>query len=92
MRRAMAPSPPDGGELPGPLPWGGRTLTGTVERVGECTMLLVGARRWALAGSAAQALSPGARVTVHGNLTTRPAACGDLELAQTVAVRRVEPA
>ncbi|MGS2616683.1 hypothetical protein ACVCAH_19455 [Micromonospora sp. LZ34] len=89
---AAAPSPPGGGEVPGPLPWGGRTLTGTVERAGDCTMLLVGAQRFALTGEVAATLSPGAQVTVHGALTSRPAACGERELAQTMAVNRVEPA
>jgi len=86
-----APSAPSG-DVPGPLPWGARTLTGVVERSGDCTMLLVGRRRWALTGPAAAALSPGAKVTVRGNLTTRPAGCGDRDLAQTVAVTRVSPA
>ncbi|MER7457670.1 DUF5818 domain-containing protein [Micromonospora sp. NPDC126480] len=81
-----------GGELPGPLPFGARTLTGTVERVGDCTMLLVGGRRWALTGDVAAALSPGDRVTVRGHLAPRPAACGEWDLAQTVAVIRADPA
>lgn len=84
--------PAPSGDVPGPLPWGARTLTGVVERSGDCTMLLVGGRRWALTGPAAAALSPGAKVTVRGNLTTRPAGCGDRDLAQTVAVTRAEPA
>ncbi|RSM69493.1 hypothetical protein DMB66_10870 [Actinoplanes sp. ATCC 53533] len=84
--------PVPSGDVPGPLPWGARTLTGVVERSGECTMLLVGGRRWALTGPEAAALSPGAKVTVRGNLTTRPAGCGDRDLAQTVAVTRVETA
>ena len=83
------PSSPSG-DVPGPLPWGARTLTGVVERSGDCTMLLVGRRRWALTGPAAAAISPGAKVRVRGNLTTRPAGCGDRDLAQTVAVTRVE--
>ncbi|SCL36633.1 hypothetical protein GA0070616_5538 [Micromonospora nigra] len=82
---------PSGGEVPGGLPWGGRTLTGTVERDGDCLMLLVGARRWALTGDAARGLTAGQRVTVQGSLTTRPATCGDRELAQTIAVTRVIP-
>ncbi|MDO3704950.1 DUF5818 domain-containing protein [Micromonospora sp. C28SCA-DRY-2] len=87
-----ATPPPGGGEVPGPLPFGARTLTGTVERDGECTMLLVGERRWALTGEVAAALRPGARVTVRGNVAPRPAACGDRDLAQTVAVTRADPA
>jgi hypothetical protein len=77
--------------VPGPLPWGSRTLTGVVERSGDCTMLVVGQRRWALTGKAAATLVPGAKVTVRGSLTTRPAGCGDRELAQTVMVNRVDP-
>ncbi|PZF99044.1 hypothetical protein [Micromonospora deserti] len=86
------PSSPGGGEVPGPLPWGGRTLTGTVERVDGCTVLLVGERRWALTGAAAAALRPGDRITVHGGLTPRPAACGDPDVSDALAVNRVEPA
>ncbi|MGN9779630.1 hypothetical protein ACTMS0_28325 [Micromonospora sp. H33] len=90
---AAGPGSPSGtGEVPGPLPFGERRLTGTVERAGDCTMLLVGERRWALTGDVAAGLRPGARVTVRGNLATRPAACGDRDLAQTVAVTRVDPA
>lgn len=89
--RTPAPAPPSG-DVPGPLPWGARTLTGVVERSGDCTMLLVGRRRWALTGPAAAALSPGTKVTVRGSLTTRPAGCGDRDLAQTIAVTRAEPA
>ncbi|MEW2385972.1 DUF5818 domain-containing protein [Micromonospora sp. NPDC047707] len=90
---SAAPVPSGTGELPGPLPFGARTLTGTVERAGECTMLLVGERRWALSGDAAAALRPGARVTVRGTIAPLPAGCGDREdLAQTVAVTRVDPA
>ncbi len=87
-----AAPPAPSGDVPGPLPWGARTLTGVVERSGDCTMLLVGKRRWALTGPAAAALRPGDKVTVRGSLTTRPAACGDQDLAQTVAVTRVRPA
>ncbi|WBB68610.1 DUF5818 domain-containing protein [Micromonospora sp. WMMD812] len=87
-----AATPPGGGDVPGPLPWGGRTLTGTVERDGGCTMLLVGERRWALTGDVAAGLTPGDRVTVHGGVAPRPAACGDRDLAQALAVNRVEPA
>ncbi|TDC43855.1 hypothetical protein [Micromonospora sp. KC213] len=89
-RGGGAPPPPSGGEIPGGLPWGGRTLTGTVKRSGGCTMLVVGTRRWALTGAAAEALNPGDRVTVHGALAPRPAACADRDLAQTVAVARVD--
>lgn len=90
---APAPGTPlPSGDVPGPLPWGARTLTGVVERSGDCTMLLVGQRRWALTGRAAAALSPGTKVTVRGNLATRPAGCGDRDLAQTVAVTRADPA
>ncbi|MDM4719082.1 hypothetical protein QTQ03_05530 [Micromonospora sp. WMMA1363] len=84
------PTPSPGGDAVG-MPFGPRTLTGTVERAGDCTMLLVGERRWALTGEAAAALRPGTRVTIRGNLAPRPAACGDRDLAQTVAVTRVDP-
>ncbi len=87
-----AGSTPASGDVPGPLPFGARTLTGVVERAGDCTMLVVGKRRWALTGGAAGALVPGAKVTVRGNLAARPPGCGDRELAQTVQVNRVDPA
>ncbi|MEU8298631.1 DUF5818 domain-containing protein [Micromonospora sp. NPDC048909] len=90
--RPAAPLPSSGGDVPAPLPWGGRTLTGTVERAGECTMLLVGEHRWALTGAAAADLRPGDRVTVHGNVAPRSAACGERALPRAVAVNRVEPA
>ncbi|MGN9810108.1 hypothetical protein ACTMSW_12215 [Micromonospora sp. BQ11] len=89
---SAVPSPPGGGEVPGPLPFGERTLTGIVERAGDCTMLLVGERRWALTGDAATSLRPGSRVTVRGAVAPMPPACADRDLAQTVAVARVEPA
>ncbi|TWJ22165.1 DUF5818 domain-containing protein [Micromonospora endolithica] len=84
--------PTTAGEVPGPLPFGNRTLTGTVERAGECTVLVVGARRWALTGDPVAALRPGSRVTVRGAVTPMPASCTDPELTQAVAVNRVEPA
>ncbi|MER7893117.1 hypothetical protein ABTX15_25180 [Micromonospora sp. NPDC094482] len=90
--RSATPPPSSGGDVPGALPWGGRTLTGTVERVGGCTMLLVGEDRWALTGAVAAELRPGDRVTVHGNPSTRSAACGEQALPRAVAVNRVEPA
>ncbi|MFI6262708.1 DUF5818 domain-containing protein [Micromonospora sp. NPDC051006] len=90
--RSATPPPSSGGDVPGALPWGGRTLTGTVERAGECTMLLVGEDRWALTGAAAADLRPGDRVTVHGNVSNRSAACGERALPRAVAVNRVEPA
>jgi hypothetical protein len=89
----VAPDPTlPSGDVPGPLPFGARTLTGIVERSGDCTMLVVGKRRWALTGEAIGTLVPGAKVTVRGNLAARPIGCGDRDLAQTVLVTRVDPA
>ena len=90
-RPASGPTPPSG-DVPGPLPFGARTLTGIIERAGDCTMLVVGKRRWALTGKAIGTLTAGAKVTVRGNLAARPPGCGDRDLAQTVQVSRVDPA
>lgn len=52
-----------------------RTLTGVVERDGGCTVLVVGERRWPLAGDLASSLTAGSRVSVTGNLTQVPPSC-----------------
>ena len=78
-------------EVPGALPWGARTLTGVVERSGGCTVLVARQRRWVLTGRAVATLVPGAKVTVRGNLTTRPDGCGEADGVQAVAVTRVNP-
>ena len=84
--------PPSAGELPGGLPFGERRLTGVVERSGDCTMLRVGARRLVLTGTAVPALSPGARVTVEGQVTTAGPECVVVGVTQALAVRRTGPA
>ena len=78
-----------GSELPyDPIP---RRLTGTVERVDGCTILVVGARRWALTGALAGSLAVGSRVTVTGNLTQMPASCS-AEEGPAVQVTKADPA
>lgn len=84
-------STPSAEEVPGALPWGARTLTGVVERSGGCTVLVARQRRWVLTGKAVATLVPGAKVTVRGNLTTRPDGCGEADGVQAVAVTRVNP-
>ena len=85
------PATPPAEEVPGALPWGARTLTGVVERSGGCTVLVARQRRWVLTGKAVATLVPGAKVTVRGNLTTRPDGCGEADGVQAVAVTRVNP-
>ncbi len=88
---AATPTPPPGpGELPGGLPHGERTLTGVVERSGECTLLRVGARRWGLTGTPIDELADGSRVTVVGQVTTG-AECAGQDVVRTLIVRRVTP-
>ena len=79
-------------EVPREPMWGTRTLTGTVQRSGTCTMLLVGQRRWALAGPVADGLAAGRRVKVTGHLTPRLAVCTGQETVQTVQVTRAHSA
>lgn len=85
------PATPPAEEVPGALPWGARTLTGVVERSGGCTVLVARQRRWVLTGKAVATLVPGAKVTVRGNLTTRPDGCGEADGVQALAVTRVNP-
>ena len=87
-----ATPPPGAGEFPEGLPHGDRTLTGVVEESGGCLLLVVGTRRWALTGTAAEALAAGARVTVTGQVTTTGAGCRDPEVTRTLIVRRATPA
>ena len=77
------------GEVPGELPHGSRTLTGVVERSGDCTLLRVGDRRWGLTGTPAETLTAGDRVTVTGQITTAGADCAGADVARTLVVRRV---
>lgn len=77
------------GEVPGGLPHGSRTLTGVVERSGDCLLLRVGDRRWGLTGTPAETLAAGDRVTVTGQVTTTGAACAGSDAARTLVVRRV---
>jgi hypothetical protein len=83
------PNPPPPGDLPGGPVFGNRTLTGTIEREGSCTMILVSGRRWALDGAKSGALSVGARVTVQGTLTKLPATCEGVLVAQAIEVTKV---
>lgn len=86
------PVPPPGpGEVPGGLPHGNRTITGVVDRSGDCTMLRVGDRRWGLTGAPAGTLTPGDRVTVTGQITTTGADCAGSDVVRTLIVQRVTP-
>lgn len=76
----------------GGLVRGVRTLTGTVERTGSCTTLVVGAERWALVGMIANSLSPGATVRVTGQLTQESMACSTLNPTATLQVTRADAA
>ena len=75
--------------MPGGLPHGSRTLTGVVERSGDCLLLRVGERRWGLTGTPAETLAAGDRVTVTGQVTTPGAGCASSEVARALIVRRV---
>jgi hypothetical protein len=92
------PATPDRGggpaddELPGPLPLPGRTLSGTVQRLGACTVLLTGQRRWGLTGPLANRLATGDRVRVDGRPVPVPADCRRVEVFQAVLVSRTQPA
>ncbi|MDR7278520.1 hypothetical protein [Catenuloplanes atrovinosus] len=88
---AGPPPPPGPGELPGGLPHGERTLTGVVDRSGDCTLLRVGSRWWQLTGTAAGGLVDGSRVTAVGQVTNG-AGCGGRDVTTTLIVQRVTPA
>ena len=95
-RPATTTPPPDPGdvpggpgEVPGGLPHGSRTLTGVVERSGDCMLLRVGDRRWGLTGTPVETLTPGDRVTVTGQVTTAGGDCAGSDVARTLVVRRV---
>jgi hypothetical protein len=95
-----APSPPPGGGAnpPAATPWPSdevayeplpRRLTGVVGRSGQCTILTVQSRRWALTGALTASLINGSWVTVTGNLTAVPAWCPG-EQAPALNVTSVE--
>jgi hypothetical protein len=73
-------------QLPTPLPGPDRRLTGVVQRIGTCTMLLVAPRRWALMGPVAAKLKPGERVTVTGPMVPSPTLCSRYGAEQAVQV------
>ena len=79
-------------ELPGPLPLPDRAISGTVQRVGPCTVLLVGQRRWALLGPLAAQLKVGQRVRVSGPPATVPSMCRRVEVYQAIQVARADQA
>lgn len=81
--------PPPPSEIQNPLPGPERRLTGTINRSGGCTVLVVGTRRWALVGHGVTTLTDRARMRVTGTLTTVPTGCAaDMALSVT----RAEPA
>jgi hypothetical protein len=70
----------------------GPTMTGVVERDGDCTILVVGRQRWALAGAPAEALAAGAKVSVMTDPRATPAGCADRPDLPAVLVVRATPA
>lgn len=68
-----------------------RTLTGTVQRAGGCTVLVVGERRWPLTGALAGSLTVGSRMTVTGNLAALPESCAN-EAGPALDVTHAAPA
>jgi len=91
---ATPPQPSGTGEIQEGLPGPERTLTGMVERVGGCTVLIVGSRQWALAGPMAEGLPVGTRMTIVGPLTAVPGECARLrsQATQAIVVSRAAPA
>ena len=83
--------PADDG-LPGPLPLPDRAPSGTVQRLGACTVLLTGQRRWGLIGPLATRLAVGDRVRVSGTPVTVPSDCRRVEVYQAVRVTHTQPA
>jgi hypothetical protein len=83
--------PADDG-LPGPLPLPGRSISGTVQRLGACTVLVTGQRRWGLIGPLAARLAVGDRVSVSGSPVTVPSTCRRVEVYQAIQVTRTQPA
>jgi hypothetical protein len=96
--RATPGSTPDRGSgpaddgLPGPLPLPGRSLRGTVQRLGACTVLVTGQRRWGLIGPLAARLAVGDRVEVSGSPVSVPSTCRRVEVYQAIQVTRTQPA
>jgi hypothetical protein len=96
--RPTAGSTPDRGggpaddELPGPLPLPGRFLSGTVQRLGACTVLNMGQRRWGLTGPLATRLAVGDRVRVSGPPVPVPSDCRRVEVYQAIQVAQTQPA
>jgi hypothetical protein len=85
-------SGPADDELPGPLPLPGRALIGTVERLGACTVLVTGQRRWGLMGPLAARLAVGDRVRVSGTPVSVPSTCRRVEVYQAIQVTQTQPA
>ena len=67
-----------------------RTVIGVVRRAGECTVLVVGERRWPLTGALAAALPVGETRKVTGNLTQLPGSCPN-ETGPAIEVTAVSP-
>ncbi|MEV4280079.1 hypothetical protein [Actinoplanes xinjiangensis] len=83
-------SPPSTGEVPGGLPHGRRSVTGVVERSGDCTLLRVGGRYWELTGTLAGTLTDRSTVTVTGPVTTATG-CAGKEVVRAIVVAAVLP-
>jgi hypothetical protein len=83
-------SPPATGEVPGGLPHGRRSVTGVVERSGDCTLLREGGRYWELTGTPADTLADGSTVTVTGQITTATG-CAGKEVVRAIVVGSVRP-
>jgi hypothetical protein len=83
-------SPPATGEVPGGLPHGRRSVTGVVERSGDCMLLRVGDRYWELTGTLAGNLADGSSVTVTGQVTTTTG-CAGKEVVRAIVVGSVRP-
>ncbi len=66
-----------------------QVLTGTIERTGSCTVLVVGDRRLPLLD--ADSLAIGSRVTIRGSPVPVPEACTAIQAGQALRVTTVRP-
>jgi hypothetical protein len=67
---------------------GYRSLTGTIEIDGSCTVLRVGNVRWALLGPMVRALANGDTVTARGTVTNAiPRTCDNPQGLQVTQIR-----
>src|SRR5262245_5633934 len=67
-----------------------QVLTGTVQRIGSCTVLVLGERRLPMVG--VDSVAEGSRVTVRGSPVAVPSLCSRVGAGQALRVTTVRPA